>query len=161
MQQIMPLCHDPIIEIEKLSFSYGDQRVIENLDFMVKERDFVGIIGSNGAGKTTLLRMLVGLLPPAQGISNCSDNRFADSRIGNGSAMSRKNAFNPLFPATVREVVMSGLYNNKNMFRRMTRNHSSSARMHWRLCVSRICQTNGSDNCPEDSSSVCFGTCAY
>lgn len=86
MQQIMPLCHDPIIEIEKLSFSYGDQRVIENLDFMVKERDFVGIIGSNGAGKTTLLRMLVGLLPPAQGdikLFGQSIRRFKDwERIG-------------------------------------------------------------------------------
>lgn len=122
MQQIMPLCHDPIIEIEKLSFSYGDQRVIENLDFMAQERDFVGIIGSNGAGKTTLLRMLVGLLPPAQGdikLFGQSIRRFKDwDRIG---YVPQKNAFNPLFPATVREVVMSGLYNNKNMFRRMSR----------------------------------------
>lgn len=86
MQQIMPLCHDPIIEIENLSFSYGDQRVIQDLNFMVQQRDFVGIIGSNGAGKTTLLRMLVGLLPPAQGdikLFGQSIRKFKDwKRIG-------------------------------------------------------------------------------
>lgn len=86
MQQIMPLCHDPIIEIEQLSFSYGEQKVIEHLNFMVQERDFVGIIGSNGAGKTTLLRMLVGLLPPAKGdikLFGQSIRKFKDwQRIG-------------------------------------------------------------------------------
>lgn len=86
MQQIMPLCHDPIIQIENLSFSYGDQRVIQDLNFMVQQRDFVGIIGSNGAGKTTLLRMLVGLLPPAQGdikLFGESIRKFKDwNRIG-------------------------------------------------------------------------------
>ncbi|MNP38764.1 High-affinity zinc uptake system ATP-binding protein ZnuC [compost metagenome] len=45
--------------------------------------------------------------------------RFRDwERIG---YVPQKNAFNPLFPATVREVVMSGLYNNKKLFRRIGR----------------------------------------
>ena len=49
------------------------------------------------------------------------ESRFVNSRIGTESDTYHKNAFNPLFPATVREVVMSGLYNNKNMFRRISR----------------------------------------
>ncbi|MNP38765.1 High-affinity zinc uptake system ATP-binding protein ZnuC [compost metagenome] len=45
--------------------------------------------------------------------------RFRDwERIG---YVPQKNAFNPLFPATVREVVLSGLYNNKKLFRRIGR----------------------------------------
>lgn len=111
-------CHDHIIELDRVSFSYKDQKVIDDFSFVVRERDFVGVIGSNGAGKTTLLRMLVGLLPPSDGeIRLFGENirRFRDwERIG---YVPQKNSFNPLFPATVREVVLSGLYSNKKLLR--------------------------------------------
>ncbi|GIP58052.1 metal ABC transporter ATP-binding protein [Paenibacillus woosongensis] len=113
-------CHDNIIELADVSFSYKDKNVISNFSFTVKERDFVGVIGSNGAGKTTLLRMMVGLLSPTDGeirLFGQPIRRFRDwDRIG---YVPQKNSFNPLFPATVREVVMSGLYNNKKLFRRI------------------------------------------
>lgn len=115
-------CHQHMIEIKNLSFSYGEQKVISDLNFTVRERDFVGVIGSNGAGKSTLLKMIVGLLTPSEGdikLFGESVRKFKDwERIG---YVPQKNAFNPLFPATVREVVMSGLYNNKNVFRRLSR----------------------------------------
>ncbi|WP_106768106.1 metal ABC transporter ATP-binding protein [Paenibacillus faecalis] len=115
-------CHQTIVQLKDISFSYREQQVIKNLDFAVKERDFVGIVGSNGAGKTTLLRMIVGLLPAAEGsveLFGQPIRKFRDwERIG---YVPQKNAFNPLFPATVREVIMSGLYNRKNMFRRIGR----------------------------------------
>jgi zinc transport system ATP-binding protein len=111
-----------MIEIQDLSFSYGEQKVISNLNYTVKERDFLGIIGSNGAGKTTLMKMIVGLLPPSSGdikLFGQSVRKFKDwERIG---YVPQKNAFNPLFPATVREVVLSGLYNNKNLIRRVSK----------------------------------------
>ncbi|MNV32477.1 High-affinity zinc uptake system ATP-binding protein ZnuC [compost metagenome] len=115
-------CHKHMIEIKNLSFSYGEQKVISDLNFTVRERDFVGVIGSNGAGKSTLLKMIVGLLTPSEGdikLFGESVRKFKDwERIG---YVPQKNAFNPLFPATVREVVLSGLYNNKNVFRRLSR----------------------------------------
>jgi zinc transport system ATP-binding protein len=115
-------CHQPVVELEHISFSYRDQQVISDLSFAVKERDFVGIIGSNGAGKSTLLRMIVGLLPMAQGeikLFGEPIRKFKDwERIG---YVPQKKAFNPLFPATVREVVLSGLYNKKNLFRRVSK----------------------------------------
>lgn len=117
-------CHQHIIDIKGLSFSYGTQKVITDLSLTVRERDFVGIIGSNGAGKTTLLKMIVGLLPAADGdirLFGEPVRRFKDwERIG---YVPQKNAFNPLFPATVREVVLSGLFNNKNLIRRVSRAH--------------------------------------
>lgn len=113
-------CHEHIIELDRVSFSYKDQQVIQDLSLVVKERDFVGIIGSNGAGKTTLLKMMVGLLRPSAGEIRMFGEpirKFRDwDRIG---YVPQKNAFNPLFPATVREVVMSGLYSNKKLFKRI------------------------------------------
>ncbi|GIO30716.1 MULTISPECIES: metal ABC transporter ATP-binding protein [Paenibacillus] len=115
-------CHQPVVELENVSFSYRGQQVISGLSFSVKERDFVGIIGSNGAGKSTLLRMIVGLLPAGAGdirLFGQPIRKFKDwERVG---YVPQKNAFNPLFPATVREVVLSGLYNNKTLFRRVSK----------------------------------------
>jgi zinc transport system ATP-binding protein len=110
MQSVSLDCHQHMIEIQDLSFSYGEQKVISGLNYTVKERDFLGIIGSNGAGKTTLLKMIVGLLPASSG----------EIRLF-GQPVKKFNAFNPLFPATVREVVLSGLYNNKNLIRRVSK----------------------------------------
>ena len=122
-QQNEVACHDHIVTVKDLSFSYGQQIVISNLNLAIRERDFVGIIGCNGAGKTTLLRILVGLITPKKGeiqLFNQPIRQFKDwDRIG---YVPQKNAYNPLFPATVKEVVQSGLYNNKNLFRKLTVN---------------------------------------
>jgi zinc transport system ATP-binding protein len=113
-------CHDSIVEIENLTFSYESKPVIQNLNIQILQRDFVGLIGSNGAGKTTLLKMLVGLLKPQTGkvrLFGEDITKFKDwERIG---YVPQKNSFNPLFPATVKEVVISGLYGKKKMFQRL------------------------------------------
>jgi zinc transport system ATP-binding protein len=114
--------HNAIVEIDRLSFLYEQKKVIDDLSFTVLERDFVGLIGANGAGKTTLLRLLVGLLKPTGG-----DLRLFGESIGKFRSwdlvgyVPQKNAFNPLFPATVREVVQSGLYGRKRLYKRLTR----------------------------------------
>ncbi|WP_019532704.1 metal ABC transporter ATP-binding protein [Paenibacillus ginsengihumi] len=123
-----PGCHQKIVAIDDVSFSYENKQIISGLTFSVLERDFVGLIGSNGAGKTTLLKMIVGLLKPASG-----EIRLFGEPIGQFEGWERigyvpqKNAFNPLFPATVREVVLSGLYGKKKMFRRLTRAEQQKA----------------------------------
>jgi len=115
-------CHQPVVTLKDLSFSYENKRVIEGLSFEILERDFVGLVGSNGAGKTTLLRTIVGLLKPDRGdvrLFGQPLSEFRDwERIG---YVPQKNSFNPLFPATVREVVLSGLYGRKKMFKRITK----------------------------------------
>ena len=105
-------CHEPIIELDNVSFAYEQRPVIDDVCFAVQERDFVGLIGSNGAGKTTLMSMIVGLLKPTHGSIKLFGKPIGEFQaIGIGSATCRSsNQFNPLFPATVREVVLSGLY---------------------------------------------------
>ena len=116
------ICHNEVITAEHVSFSYQHKAVISDISFSVKERDFVGLIGTNGAGKTTLLRMLVGLSRPTSGVIKLFGEpieRFKDwDRIG---YVPQKNALNPQFPATVREVTQSGLYGRKMLFKRMTK----------------------------------------
>ncbi len=55
------------VVLDGLGHRYGDVRVFEHADGIVRRGDKVAIIGPNGAGKTTLLRILAGEIRPAAG----------------------------------------------------------------------------------------------
>lgn len=55
------------LEARSLTLAYGDQPVIENLDFTVPEGRITVLIGANGSGKSTLLRSMARLLKPQAG----------------------------------------------------------------------------------------------
>jgi branched-chain amino acid transport system ATP-binding protein len=46
---------------------FGHTRAVDHVDFTVREREMLGLIGSNGAGKTTLVNLISGLFPPDAG----------------------------------------------------------------------------------------------
>lgn len=48
------------LTVKNLSKSYGVRPILEDVNFIVNEKDKVGIVGKNGSGKTTLLRILAG-----------------------------------------------------------------------------------------------------
>jgi ATP-binding cassette subfamily F protein uup len=56
-----------ILEIEKISKSYGEKKLIEDFSYIFKKKDRIGIVGPNGAGKTTFLKLITGLIEPDQG----------------------------------------------------------------------------------------------
>ena len=47
-----------ILEVTGLSKSYGEKKIVNNIDFFVKEGEILGLIGPNGAGKSTLVKMI-------------------------------------------------------------------------------------------------------
>ena len=63
-----------IIEIEQLSKSYGDKKVIQNFDFQIDRGDRLAFVGQNGQGKTTLVKCLTdsesyqGLIKPGHNV---------------------------------------------------------------------------------------------
>jgi ABC transport system ATP-binding/permease protein len=56
-----------LISVEGLSYSIGDRKLLENLQFTLTSEMRVGLVGPNGSGKTTLLRLLRGDLEPTSG----------------------------------------------------------------------------------------------
>ncbi len=56
-----------VLEAKQLSFSYGDQQIIDQLNFRIMRGDRIGLIGANGSGKTTLLKLLTEELAPTSG----------------------------------------------------------------------------------------------
>jgi ATP-binding cassette ChvD family protein len=62
-----PRLGDVVVEARDLRKGYGDQLLIDGLNFTLPPAGIVGVIGPNGAGKTTLFRMLVGQETPDEG----------------------------------------------------------------------------------------------
>jgi sulfate-transporting ATPase len=62
-----PRLGDNVIEVNKLSKSYGDRLLFENISFTVPKGSIVGIIGANGMGKSTLFKILMGAEKPDGG----------------------------------------------------------------------------------------------
>lgn len=52
-----------IVEAENLAKSYGDKKVLENVDLLIERNSKIAFVGQNGQGKSTLAKMLVGEIP--------------------------------------------------------------------------------------------------
>lgn len=55
------------VTVKRLWKQYGAQVVLENLNFVVADHEFVTMVGASGCGKTTFLRMLLGIEQPTRG----------------------------------------------------------------------------------------------
>lgn len=62
-----------VLEIKKLSKSYGDKVMLQGFDYTFKKGERIGIVGKNGAGKTTFLNLITGLEQPDGGKINTGD----------------------------------------------------------------------------------------
>jgi ABC transport system ATP-binding/permease protein len=56
-----------IVELHNVSKSYGDLKMVENLNYKFKRKERLGIAGKNGVGKSTFLRLITQQLPPDTG----------------------------------------------------------------------------------------------
>ncbi|MCR5326785.1 MAG: ABC transporter ATP-binding protein [Bacteroidales bacterium] len=61
------MAKDYIIDIQHLSKSYGDKKVLDDISFYVRRGEFVTLLGPSGCGKTTLLRQIAGFIAPDEG----------------------------------------------------------------------------------------------
>ena len=93
-----------LLTISELTIGYDSHVVVDNLSFSVNEGDYLCIVGENGSGKSTLMRTLLGLQEPLGGrISIGGGLRAAEIGFLPQQTVVQKD-----FPASVREIVLSG-----------------------------------------------------
>ena len=130
-----------VITVEKVSFSYNDLPVLEDVTLTVHERDFISIVGPNAGGKTTLLKLILGLLKPTSGTIRVFGQPPGKvrSRIG---YMPQHASLDPLFPVSVLDVVLMGrLGNGKDLgfYRRADKEAAADALRNVELYEIRNC----------------------
>ena len=55
------------IRFENISFSYKENKVLENINLEIKRGEVIGIVGKTGTGKSTFIDILLGLIKPNSG----------------------------------------------------------------------------------------------
>lgn len=93
-----------LIECRDLSFAYDGVTVVHGLNFSVQQGDYLCIIGENGAGKSTLMKGLLRLKRPSHGSIEMGEGL----RAGEIGYLPQQTPVQKDFPASVREVVLSG-----------------------------------------------------
>ena len=118
-----------LIELEDVNFSYERRTVLENIYLQVKEGEFWALIGPNGSGKSTLISIILGLLTPDSGtvkLFGADVDRFQHRELI-GYVSQKSNSFNSGFPATVLEVVRSGLTRKRGLFKSFSKKDEQKA----------------------------------
>ena len=53
--------------MRNITFNYGDEKVLDNLNLYIRDKEFITLLGPSGCGKTTTLRIIAGFLEPDEG----------------------------------------------------------------------------------------------
>ena len=108
---------DYILTVKGLTVSYGESKVLFDINLSVKPRQVVACVGRNGAGKTTLLKSIAGFLKPLAGsvvsghTSLVGRKSYAIAKMGIKYVPQDKKVFSDL---TVRENLELGSYATKD-----------------------------------------------
>ena len=99
------------VEISNLTVKYPEVVALDDVSFVIKQGDFLGIIGPNGAGKSTLFDSMLGLNTTYTGTINFFDEDIKKSKTYHEEIgyVPQKPEFESNFPATVSDVVRMGL----------------------------------------------------
>lgn len=99
-----------ILSCENLCLAYENKVAVSELTFSLEAGEYLCIVGENGSGKSTLIKALLGLKQPRSG--SITLNGVKHTEIG---YLPQQTPAQKDFPASVWEVVLSGLLNSKGL----------------------------------------------
>lgn len=108
--------NDAILDISKLSFSYGNDEILKEIDIKIFKNDFVAILGPNGGGKSTLVKLICGLLTPTKGSVTLMGENAIQKKTPIGY-VPQSISFDKNFPTTVLDIVLMGRVRNLKTFK--------------------------------------------
>ena len=57
----------PLVSLKKISLSFGNRKILDNVSFNINQGEILGMLGPNGAGKSTIFNLITGLIKPDYG----------------------------------------------------------------------------------------------
>ena len=117
-----------LIEVKNVTLGYEKHIVLKNVSFSIESGDIVCVVGPNGSGKSTLIKGIIGLIKPMKGKIKFND--LKQEFIG---YMPQETKVDHNFPASVLEIVLSGLLNNKGVLSFYTKNDLQKVRDNLKL----------------------------
>ncbi len=111
-----------IIEIKKLSKSYGKVKALDSVSFNIKKGEIFGLLGPNGAGKSTLINIVAGILTKDSGSVKVFGKEFEKNEESIKQRMNVTSAYSFLSGILTIEQnlkVYGRLYNVKNLNKRI------------------------------------------
>jgi zinc transport system ATP-binding protein len=126
---VTPRPAEPVVEVRGAVVAYSGRPVLRGVDLAVTAGEVVAVLGANGSGKSTLVRAALGLAPLAAGSVRLFGTPLGDfrqrwrvgyvpQRLGAGSGV----------PASVREVVRSGVLGRRGFARLPRRGEAQAVR---------------------------------
>jgi energy-coupling factor transport system ATP-binding protein len=104
-----------MIEVEDVYFSYPNGvEALKGVSLVIKNGEFVAIMGQNGAGKTTLVKHFNGLLKPSQGtvrVDGVETKKTSVAALARNAGFVFQNPDHQLFSETVEEEIAFALKN--------------------------------------------------
>jgi len=100
-----------LLTCDNVCLGYEGRTVVEGLTFKVDSGDYLCILGENGSGKSTLMKTLLGLRSPMSGTISMDDG-LKKNEIG---YLPQQTVVQRDFPASVKEIVMSGFLNHSGL----------------------------------------------
>lgn len=114
-----------VVDVRELTVRFNGAPALLDVTFSVPASSFVAIIGPNGAGKSTLLHVMLGLIAPDSGTVSVLGRRPRKLDGARVAYVPQKKTFALQFPATVMELVVSGITGSWPW--RITKAHRSHA----------------------------------
>lgn len=112
----------PALDIDRVSFAYGQVPVLHDVSLCVREGEFVAVVGANGSGKTTVMKLALALLRTTTGsvrLFGCDIDSYREWwKVG--YVPQRAQVLSAL-PVSVEEVVNTGLAARARCFGRRRR----------------------------------------
>jgi len=115
-----------LVVLKSLSTGYNGTEILSKVNLEIHDRDFLGIIGPNGGGKTTLIKVILGSLRPYSGTIEFPGLKMGEKENFIGY-LPQVQKFDPKFPISVRDVVLSGLMDPGKVVKRFTKAEKDKA----------------------------------
>lgn len=112
------------ITVKDLQVGYEGKAVAEPISFQVEKKDYLCIVGENGSGKSTLVKTLLHLTEPISGQILFGDG-LKQNEVG---YLPQQTLVQKDFPASVREIVLSGLQGRHGLYPFYTKEDKKQAK---------------------------------